>query len=63
MTQDQHNRIIEKLAYLSSEMLTYFGVQKDSEYNWRKAIEMAENELRVNGEKFLLSLLKDKTNE
>lgn len=62
MTSEQHHYILEKLAYFYGELCKSHNIQTTSEYNWEMATKMMEIEIKINGEDFLLSLLKENKN-
>ena len=59
MTQDQRCGVIEKLAYNISEIYKHYGIQSTDEKNWIKAEEVLKSDQRINGEDFLLGMLKN----
>jgi hypothetical protein len=59
ITQDQKQRILEKLAYNFGELCKYHNFNTTSEYNWKKADQLFKIEIETNGEKWLLSLLEE----
>jgi len=59
LTSDQHYKILEKLAYYYGELCEIHNIPTTSEYNWEKAVEMFELEIQMNGEEWLISLLKE----
>lgn len=63
MTDVQKQRIIITLAYLYNEMYKYFNTKTNDEKNWKRAEEAFEIELKINGERWLLDLIKEKENE
>jgi len=63
MTLEQTHKIIEILAYLFNELCEHNNFKTDREYNWKKAEQIYKLEYEINGETWLLSLLKDKKDE
>jgi hypothetical protein len=63
MTQEQCHKILEKLAYYHNELCKVNNFNTTREYNWKKAEEMFNLEIRTNGEEWLLSLLQENKDE
>jgi len=59
ITQDQNYKILEKLAYLFGEICEHNNFKTTSEYNWKKAEQIFNLEIKINGEEWLLSLIED----
>jgi len=59
MTQDQCHKILEKLSYYFGEICKANNYQTTNEYNWKKAEQIFNLEMSINGEEWLLSLLKE----
>lgn len=63
MTEERRHKITEIFAYRYAEICKANGVHHDNDYNWKRAEEMFDIEIKCNGEEWLLSLLKDDENE
>ena len=60
MTPEQRQKVLEKLAYSFAEVCKANGVTNSNDYNWRRANDIYYSELEINGENWLLSLIKEK---
>jgi hypothetical protein len=63
MTTDQHAQILNKLAYLHGELCQANGIRTTNEHNYEMAVKMMNLELEVNGDEWLLSLIKENKDE
>lgn len=57
MTNEEKQRILEKLAYNCWEI---YGYKTNAEFNWKKAEEALKVDQEVNGEDFLLRMIYEK---
>jgi hypothetical protein len=64
MTNERRHKITEIFAYRYAEICKANGVYHDNDYNWKRAVEMVEMEIRINGEEFTSHLFeKEDENE
>ena len=63
MTQDQMHKILEKLAYYYGELCKHNNIATTNELNYKKAEEMFNTVMRIDGEEGLLCYLKEDENE
>jgi hypothetical protein len=63
VSSEERNKIIEILAYRYAEICKANGVHHDNDYNWKRAEEIFDIEMRINGERWLLSLLQENKDE
>ena len=63
MTPDQHAEILRKLAYYFGELCKENNKPTTNEYNWIMAGRMFDIEMEINGDEWLLSLLKENKDE
>lgn len=63
MTPQEHHDILEKLAYYYNELCETKNIKTTREYNWEMAKRMFDVEYEVNGESWLITLLKEDKDE
>jgi hypothetical protein len=63
MIIEQRQKIIEILAYRYAEICKANGVHHDNDYNWKRAEQIFDVEIKINGKEWLLSLLKENKDE
>lgn len=63
MTQDQCHQILNKLAYYYGEICKSHNIKTTDELNYKKAEEMFNTVMKIDGEEGLLCYLKEDENE
>lgn len=63
MTDERRHKITEIFAYRYAEICKANGVHHDNDYNWKRAVEMVEMEIRINGEEFTSHLFEETDEE
>jgi hypothetical protein len=59
MSNEQRHKIIKIFAHRYYEVCKTNRVYHDNDYNWKRAEELLKIELEINGEQYVLQMLKE----